>query len=43
MNKLVKEYNNSYHRTIKMSPLIASKKSHENIVRKNYNFELTNK
>ena len=44
LNKLVKEYNNSYHRTIKMTPLNASKKSNENIVRKNYNFEIiTNK
>ena len=33
-NKLVKEYNNSYHRTIKMKPIDASKKSNENIVRK---------
>ena len=43
MNKLVKEYNNSYHRTIKMKPIDASKKSNENIVRKNYNFEITDK
>ena len=43
LNKLVKEYNNSYHRTIKMKPIDASKKSNENIVRKNYNFEITNK
>ena len=43
LNKLVKEYNNSYHRTIKMAPLNASKKSNENIVRKNYNFEITDK
>ena len=44
LNKLVKEYNNSYHRTIKMKPVNASKKSNENIVRKNYNFEIiTNK
>ena len=27
LNKLVKEYNNSYHRTIKMKPVDASKKS----------------
>ena len=40
LNKLVKEYNNSYHRTIKMKPIDASKKSNENIVRKNYNFEI---
>ena len=44
LNKLVKEYNNSYHRTIKMKSVDASKKSNENIVRKNYNFEIiTNK
>ena len=43
LNKLVKEYNNSYHRTIKMKPIDASKKSNENIVRKNYNFEITDK
>ena len=43
MNKLVKEYNNSYHRTIKMAPLNASKKSNEYIVKKSYNFEITNK
>ena len=43
MNKLVKGYNNSYHKTIKMKPVDASKKSNENIVRKNYNFEIINK
>ena len=44
LNKLVKEYNNSYHRTIKIKPIDASKKSNENIIRKNYNFEIiTNK
>ena len=43
MNKLVKEYNNSYHRTIKMKPIDASKRSNENIVRKNYNFKITDK
>ena len=43
LNKLVKEYNFSIHRTIKMKPVDASKKSNENIVRKNYNFEITNK
>ena len=41
LDKLVKEYNNSYHRTIKMKPIHASQKSNENIVRKNYNFEIT--
>ena len=43
LNKLVKEYNNSYHRSIKMKPVDASKKSNENIIRKNFNFEITNK
>ena len=43
LNKLVKEYNNSYHRTIKMKPIDASKKSNEKIVRKNYDFRITNK
>ena len=43
LNKLVKEYNDSYHRTIRMKPIDASKKSNENIVRKNFNFEITNK
>ena len=43
MNKLVKEYNNSYHRTVKMKPVDASKKSNENTVRKNYNFKITDK
>ena len=32
LNKLVKEYNNSYHRTIKMKPVDASKKSNEKII-----------
>ena len=41
LNKLVKEYINSRHRSIKISSLNASKKSNENIVRKNYNFEIT--
>ena len=43
LNKLLKEYNISYHWSIKMSPLNASKKSNENIVRKNYNFKITDK
>ena len=43
LNKLVKEYNNSYHRTIRMKPIDASKESNENILRKNYNFKITNK
>ena len=44
LNKLTNEYNNSYHRSIKMKPIDASKKSNENIVRNNlYNFKYTNK
>ena len=43
LDKLVNEYNKSYHRSIKMKPIDASKKSNENIVRKNYNFEITDK
>ena len=44
LDKLVNEYNNSYHRSIKMKPIDASKKSNENIVRNNlYNFKYTNK
>ena len=43
LDKLVKEYNNSYTRTIKIKPIDASKKSNENIDKKNHNFEITNK
>ena len=44
LDRLVEEYNNSYHRSIKMSPSKASKKSNENIVRNNlYNFKITDK
>ena len=44
LDKLTNEYNNSYHRSIKMKPIVASKKSNENIVRNNlYNFKITNK
>ena len=44
LDKLVNEYNNSYHRSIKMKPIDASKKSNENIIRNNlYNFRYTNK
>ena len=44
LDKLVNEYNNSYHRSIKMKPILASKKSNENNVRNNlYNFKYTNK
>ena len=44
LDKLVNEYNNSYHRSIKMKPINASLKSNENYVRNNlYNFKNTNK
>ena len=44
LDKLVEKYNNSYHRSIKMSPINASKKSNEHIVRNNlYNFKITDK
>ena len=44
LDKLVNKYNHSYHRSIKMIPIDASKKSNENIVRNNlYNFKYTNK
>ena len=44
LDKLVEKYNDSYHRSIKMTPINASKKSNENNVRNNlYNFQITNK
>ena len=44
LNKLTNEYNNSYHRSIKMKPIDASLKVNENIIRNNlYNFKNTNK
>ena len=44
LDKLTNEYNNSYHRAIKMKPIDASKKSNENIIRNNlYKFKYTNK
>ena len=44
LDKLVNEYNNSYHRSIKMKPINASLKVNENIIRNNlYNFKNTNK
>ena len=44
LDKLTNEYNNSYHRSIRMKPILASKKINENIVRNNlYNFNITNK
>ena len=42
--KLVNEHINCYHRSIKLKPINASKKSNEDIVRNNlYNFNATNK
>ena len=44
LDKLTNEYNNSYHRSIKIKPINASLKSNENIIRNNlYNFNITNK
>ena len=44
LDELVNKYNNSYHRSIKMKPINASKKSNENIIRNNlYNFNIKNK
>ena len=43
IDKLVDEYNNKYHRTIKMTPLEASKKNNEKKIKEIYNFEKTNK
>ena len=43
IDKLVNEYNNKYHRTIKMTPVEASKKINENKIKQFYNFEKTNK
>ena len=44
LDKLVNEYNNSYHQSIKLKPILASKKSNKDIVRNNlYNFTITNK
>ena len=43
IDKLVNKYNNKYHRTIKMTPVEASKKINENKIKQMYNFEKTNK
>ena len=43
IDKLVNEYNNKYHRTIKMTQVEASKKINENKIKQIYNFEKTNK
>ena len=43
IDKLVNEYNNKYHRTIKMTPVEASKKINKNKIKEICNFEKTNK
>ena len=44
LDTIVNEYNNSYHRSTKMKPILASKKSNENVIRNNlYNFKYINK
>ena len=44
LDKLTNEYNNSYHRSIKMKPILASIKSNEDVVRNIlYNLKITNK
>ena len=43
IDKLVNEYNDKYHRTIKMTSVEASKKINEKKIKEIYNFEKTNK
>ena len=43
IDKLVNEYNNKYHRSIKMTPIEASKKINEKKIKEIYDFEKTNK
>ena len=43
IDKLVNEYNNKYQRTIKITPIEASKKINERKIKEIYNFEKTNK
>ena len=43
LDKLVKNYNNKYHSTIKMSPIEGSKKINEKKIKNIYNFEKTKK
>ena len=43
LDKLVNNYNNKYHSTIKMSPIEGSKKINENKIKNIYNFEETKK
>ena len=39
IDKLVNKYNNKYQRTIKMTPVEASKKINGNKIKQTYNFE----
>ena len=43
IDDLVKEYNNKYHSTIKMTPIEGSKKINENKIKNIYNFDKTKK
>ena len=43
LDKLVNNYNNKYHSTIKMSPIEGSKKINEKKIKNIYNFEITKK
>ena len=43
LDELVKNYNNKYHSTIKMTPIEGSKKVNENKIKNIYNFEKTKK
>ena len=43
LDELVKNYNNKYHSTIKMSPIEGSKKINEKKIKNIYNFEKTKK
>ena len=43
IDKLANEYNNKYYRTIKMTPVKASKKINENKIKQIHNLENTNK
>ena len=43
LDELVRNYNNKYHSTIKMSPIEGSKKVNEKKIKNIYNFEITKK
>ena len=43
IDKLVNVYNNKYHRTIKITPIEASKKINEKKIKQIYNFEKANR